>query len=237
MKKFLMKDIGFKDFYDENKIYGFVAINTINQKSTFQSIYSSDEKVEIYPDRWNEGRVKFSNTPEVFLFDSEDEINSLLNQITKDENVIYAICYTDKRYDIKDEETFEELKSFGNEANRFFNCKTNFYEAKIDINRFVPYVTKFFFEHELKKALAMLNFAINIYDDVTEEYVNKYKKDVLNAIEMSEIILNRLDNIYIDEKKLDLVESWKKTDMFVKYNEFLEKYFKVVNIATEFNFK
>lgn len=67
MKKFLMKDIGFKDFYDENKIYGFVVINTINQKSTFQSIYSSDEKVEIYPDRWNEGRVKFSNTPEVFF--------------------------------------------------------------------------------------------------------------------------------------------------------------------------
>lgn len=237
MKKFLMKDIDFKDFYDENKIYGFVAINTINQKATFQSIYSSDEKVKIYPDRWNEGGVKFSNTSEVFLFDSEDEINSLLNQITKDENVIYAICYTNKRYDIKDEKTFEELKSFGNEAHRFFNCKTNFYEAKIDINRFASYVTRFFFENELKKALMMLNFAINIYDDVTEEYVNKYKKDVLNAIEMSEIILNRLDNIYIDEKKLDLVKNWKKTDMFVKYNDFLEKYFKVVNIATEFNFK
>ena len=193
-------------------------------------------QIEIYTDRWNESRAKISNTPEVFLFESEDEINSLLNQITKDENVIYAICYTDKRYDIKDEKTFEELKSFGNEAYRFFNCRTNFYEAKIDINRFAPYVTKFFFEDELKKALVMLNFAINIYDDVTEEYANKYKKDVLNAIEMSEIILNRLDNIYIDEKKLYLVESWKKTDMFVKYNEFLEKYFKVVNIATEFNF-
>lgn len=238
MKKFLMKDIDFKDFYYENKIYGFVVINTINQKATFKSIYSSDKKIEIYTDRWKDGRAKISNTPEVFfLFDSEDEINNLLNQIIKDENVIYAICYTDKRYDIKDEKTFEELNSFGNEANRFFNCKTNFYETKIDINRFAPYVIRFFFEDELKKALVMLNFAINIYDDVTEEYVNKYKKDVLNAIEMSEIILNRLDNIYIDEKKLDLVENWKKTDMFVKYNEFLEKYFKVVNIVTEFNFK
>lgn len=83
----------------------------------------------------------------------------------------------------------------------------------------------------------MLNFAINIYDDVTEEYVNKYKKDILNAIEMSEIILNRLDNVYINETRLNLIEDWKKTDMFTKYNEFLEKYFKVVNIATEFSFK
>lgn len=237
MKKFLMKDIGFKDFYDKSKIYGFVVINTINQQVTFKSIYSSDKKIEIDTDGWNGDRAKISNTSEVFLFDSEDEINSLLNQITKDENVIYAICYTDKRYDIKDEKTFEELKSFGNEAHRFFNCKTDFYEAKIDINRFAPYITKFFFEDELKKALVILNFAINVYDDITEEYVNKYKKDVLNAIDMSEIILKRIDNVYIDEKRLDLVENWKKTDMFVKYNEFLEKYFKIVNIANEFSFK
>lgn len=237
MKKFLMKDISFKDFYDESKIYGFVVINTINQQITFKSIYSSDKKIEIDTDRWNESRAKISNTKEVFLFDSEDEINNLLNQIAKDKNVIYSICYTDKRYDIKDEKTFEELKSFSNEAYRFFNCKTDFYEAKIDVNRFTPYITKFFFEDELKRALVMLNFAINIYDDVTEEYVNKYKKYILNAIEMSEIILNRLDNVYINETRLNLIENWKKTDMFVKYNEFLEKYFKVVNIGTEFNFK
>lgn len=237
MKKFLMKDIDFKDFYNENKIYGFIVINTVNQQVTFKSIYSSDKKIKIDTDKLNEGGTKISNTQEVFLFDSEDEINSLLNQIAKDENVIYAICYMDKRYDIKDEKTFEELKSFGNESHRFFNCKTDFYEAKIDVNRFAPYITKFFFEDELKKALAMLNFVINIYDDVTEEYVNKYKKDVLNAIEISEIILNRIDNVYINETRLNLIENWKKTDMFVKYNEFLEKYFKVVNIAAEFNFK
>lgn len=237
MKKFLMKDIDFKDFYDKSKIYGFVVINTINQQVTFKSIYSSDKKIEIDTDKLNESGTKISNTQEVFLFDSEDEINSLLNQIAKDKNVIYTICYTDKRYDIKDKKTFEELKSFGNEAHRFFNCKTNFYEAKIDVNRFAPYITNFFFEDELKKASVMLNFAINIYDDVTEEYVNKYKKDILNAIGISEIILNRIDNVYINKTRLNLIENWKTTDMFVKYNEFLEKYFKVVNIAAEFNFK
>lgn len=62
MKKFLMKDISFKDFYDESKIYGFVVINTINQQITFKSIYSSDKKIEIDTDRWNEGRAKISNT-------------------------------------------------------------------------------------------------------------------------------------------------------------------------------
>ena len=237
MKEIKIKDLKYEDFIDEDMVLAFiVTVDSVfrpNKKSPFFAVDDDSTSLKVFTRDLSATYSSDSKT--IYCFTSMEEMKNFVNSLVDTDNV-YVVSYYEKEK-FKDKESFEQFKTYNKEANRFFSLHT-YYAAEVD------YKDLYFFIVENYLLEDFITINKNFIDLITiyksgdiEAYISsiKFEYNLTCAIKDFENFTTKIKNVFINEKKVDIINYLKTHFEEIDLDEFNENYNMALQIVNELN--
>lgn len=209
MKYIDLKDLTYEEFINENNLYAFVRFFRVN-KDDFEIEYEDETNLKII-----DKEVKQKN--EIILFNDYIEMERFLKTICKYNDYIGIDSYFEKRDLTKTE--YENIKS----KEKLFNLDNHnkyIYITKNKDEYVEDIIQKYFYDD-------LFDFDENIqhYCDLIENNLYFEDNKIKSLLNDFENFLIKLDNVFIDEDKLNIKkEDFEITGELIDNYLYLKKY-------------
>lgn len=210
MREIDILDLKYEDFINPNKIYAYIVTYEYDDRSPLITDEISLDSIRFTLSDFDTETTTYDA---IYEFSSKDEVQSFLDDLSKDIKIRDIDIYA-RRTDITEDEFNEFIKDDSTgfvDLEQLFNLDIVDFDYKINLfyDKYKPYITKKYLRPYVEKITEdiKIDFTNKGIDKLLEEYLD------LKTLKLEEIdyyikrgknVLTFRDNIFIEDTKIDM---------------------------------
>lgn len=232
MEEVKIKDISYKDYINEDKIFTTIKIyHILDAANPFIVRYNTETLLRLE----TSGKImNYSDDDAFYVFDSINELKEFTSYLI-DKHNIYVYASRPKN-NFKNEKSFEDFKESLGSKNIFWTLE-DFYKKEIDMNKFTDYIVNQYFLEDLIDIKKSFDYIRDVYEiGGVELYSSKslYLTTIEETVHDFKNLFEKLYSVFVNTTRVSSIIKYIEDNVEeIDFDDLLDCHRLTLEIASE----